>query len=170
MKTTALEAPNRALIERASLPGLFEALVNRGYLIIAPTVRDGAIVYDEIKTDTDLPIGWTDEQAAGNYRLKRRDDEAVFGYTVGPYSWKRFLHSPAIRLWQGARNDGRFQIIEEPLTAPKYALVGVRSCELSAIAIQDKVFIGGQFKDNCYAERRNNCLIIAINCGQAELR
>jgi hypothetical protein len=45
-------------------------------------VRDGAIVYDEVTTVTDLPIGWTDEQAGGKYRLQRRNDHALFGYNV----------------------------------------------------------------------------------------
>ena len=61
---------------------------------IGPTVRDDAIVYDEIEAIDDLPRGWTDEQDGGHYRLKRRDDDALFGYAVGPHSWKRFLHPP----------------------------------------------------------------------------
>jgi sulfhydrogenase subunit beta (sulfur reductase) len=44
------------------------------------------IVYDEIRSSDELPIGWTDEQEAGRYRLKRRDDQALFGYAVGPQS------------------------------------------------------------------------------------
>ena len=42
----------------------------------------------------DLPVGWTDVQDAATYRLERRDDEARFGYAVGPHSWKQFLFPP----------------------------------------------------------------------------
>ena len=36
------------VIDRAGLQALLEALAERGYTVIAPTVRDGAIVYDEV--------------------------------------------------------------------------------------------------------------------------
>ena len=72
------------------------ALAARGFRVVGPTVRDGAIVYDDLDSAADLPIGWTDVQEAGRYRLERRDDEARFGYAVGPHSWKQFL-LPAAR-------------------------------------------------------------------------
>ena len=50
---------------------------------------------------------------------------------------------------------------------PKFAFIGVRSCELSAIAIQDKVFIKGQFVDQSYNARRDRLFMVAVNCGQA---
>ena len=43
----------------------------------------------------------------------------------------------------------------------------MRSCELHAIAIQDKVFLEGDYVDPAYKARRENLLIIAVNCGQA---
>jgi sulfhydrogenase subunit beta (sulfur reductase) len=152
---------------RASLQQVFENLRAAGFSLIAPTLREGAIVYDEVASVDDLPAGWTDEQDGGTYRLKKRDDEALFGYAVGPQSWKRFLHPPYVRLWQARRNGQGFELIEEALDAPKQAFVGVRSCEIHAIAIQDKVFLQGSFKDPVYAARRRNVFILAVNCGQA---
>ena len=55
---------------------------------------------------------------------------------------------------------------DEP-PAPKFAFIGVRSCELRAIAIQDRVFLSGPYKDLAYARRREHCYIVAVNCGQA---
>jgi len=79
------------VIERSDFQALMDALTRRGYKIIRPTVRDQAIVYDEIRSVGDLPVGWTDRQDGGSYRL--RDDEALFGYAVGPHSWKQY-HLP----------------------------------------------------------------------------
>jgi len=104
----------------------------------------------------DLPAGWTDEQDAGVYRLRRRDDGALFGYNVGPHSWKKYLFPPSARLLPPE------QAPDEP-----FAFIGVRSCELHAIAIQDRVFLGGQFQDPNYAQRREGAFIVAVNCGQA---
>ena len=61
---------------------------------MGPTIDQEAIVYDEIASVDDLPKGWTDAQEPGKYRLARRDDEALFGYVVGPHSWKRYLFPP----------------------------------------------------------------------------
>lgn len=152
-------------IERDQFDGLLAAIAEHGYEVIGPTVRDGAIVYDAIATSADLPVGWTDEQDGGSYRLRRREDEALFGYAVGPQSWKRFLHPPEVRLWRAAR-DGGGEIAFDAGTddPPDYAFVGVRSCELHAIAIQDRVMVGGDYPDPFYAARRDGAFLVAVNC------
>jgi len=73
-------------LDRDELPRLLAALRNQGYELVGPTIEGQAIVYDAIDDVSDLPEGWTDEQEAGSYRLKRRDDAALFGYNVGPYA------------------------------------------------------------------------------------
>ncbi len=167
MTGLSLQVGDHAVVERQHLQQLLDVLRARGYRPVGPTVRDGAIVYDELTTLADLPIGWTDEQEGGTYRLKRRNDEALFGYVVGPHSWKRFLHPPAIRLWQATREGNDFQILQEHEEVPKYAFIGVRSCELHAIAVQDRVFMKGAFVDPRYASRREQIFVVAVNCGQA---
>jgi sulfhydrogenase subunit beta (sulfur reductase) len=154
-------------VEVSGLDLLLEALSKRGFRTIGPTVRDGAIVYDDVRTMADFPIGLKDEQDGGTYRLIQRNDKAVFGYAVGPHSWKRFLHPPAVRLWQAERKGAGFEIIPEKAADEKLAFIGVRSCELHAIGIQDRVFIGGDHVDSKYKARRENIFVVAVNCGQA---
>jgi formate hydrogenlyase subunit 6/NADH:ubiquinone oxidoreductase subunit I len=152
------------LLERERLDDLLLALVARGYRLLGPTVRDGAIVYDDVRAASDLPEGWTDRQDGGTYRLERRNDAALFGYTVGPHSWKKFLFPPRTRLWQADRQPQGFTLRPEPLDVAPYAFLGVRSCELHAIAIQDKVFMD---TDPQYHAHRERAFLIAVNCGQA---
>ncbi len=168
MTAHLLQVGDSVVIEREHLEDLLQALVSRGYEVIGPTQREGAIVYDRLRSSEDLPAGWTDAQASGKYRLKPRKDSALFGYVVGPYSWKKLLYPPLQRLWQAARN-GKGLLIqpEEENDEPKCAFFGVRACELHAIAIQDKVFLDGQFVDPNYKSRRENLLLVAVNCGQA---
>ena len=83
-----------AVIEPEALDGLLEALRRRGFTPIGPTVRQGAICYEELAGAADLPTGWTDVQEGGTYRLERRDDDAMFGHNVGPNSWKSHLFPP----------------------------------------------------------------------------
>jgi len=167
MTTARLQASETSVLEAAHLDHLFQALTKRGYAVVGPTVREGAIVYDRLASAAELPAGWTDEQNGGTYRLKRRGDQALFGYAVGPHSWKKFLHPPEQKLWQAERGADGFTIFQEKQVHPKYAFLGVRSCELHAIAIQDKVFLQGPFVDSVYQSRREDIFVIAINCGQA---
>jgi sulfhydrogenase subunit beta (sulfur reductase) len=161
----ALKCGDQIILE--GLQDLFNALTRREYKLMGPVVRDGAIVYDELASPADLPAGWTDRQDGGRYRLEKRDDQALFGYNVGPHSWKKFLHLPQVRLWQAERREGALQLKPEEHEVPKLAFLGVRACELSAIAVQDRVFLGGAYADPLYRARRERTFIVAVNCGQA---
>ena len=161
--------PGSYVLERGSFDELFDALARRGYTVVGPTVRDRAIIYDEIACSADLPVGWTDEQDAGHYRLRRRDDEALFGYNVGPHSWKRYQLPADRRLWrarvgEGGRLEG---LAEDPPEAPRYAFLGARSCELTAMGILDRVLLRGSHPDPVDRARRDDVFVIAVQCGQA---
>ncbi len=93
MASPPLYVNAQVVVEREHLQHLLAALLKRGYQVVGPTVRDNAIVYDTLASVDDLPVGYTDEQDGGSYRLKKRDDKALFGYAVGPQSWKRFLRA-----------------------------------------------------------------------------
>jgi formate hydrogenlyase subunit 6/NADH:ubiquinone oxidoreductase subunit I len=167
MSAARLQIGSSATIELQQLDPLFNALRRQGFDVVGPTVRDGAVVYDRLASVNDLPAGWTDEQDAGKYRLKRRADSALFGYAVGPHSWKKFLHPPVQRLWSATRKGHSFQVASQQPDQVKFAFIGVRACELHAIAIQDKVFLGGRYVDPVYKSRRENIFVVAVHCGQA---
>jgi len=156
-----------AVLSVDGLRALLDTLTERGYRVVGPTVRDQAIVYDDIRSPADLPAGWTDDQDGGRYRLVRRDDDAVFGYAVGPHSWKRFLHPPMQRLWHTERDGDQIRVVPEAAPDRPFAFVGVRSCELHAMAIQDRVFLEGGHVDPGYRARREGAFIVAVSCGHA---
>lgn len=150
-----------------ALQQLITLLQQRGYQVIGPVVRDGAIVYDRVKCCEDLPAGWTDRQEAGRYRLRRRSDTAFFGYGVGPQSWKKFLHPAEVRLFAANREGSGFRILDKGGAPPRFAFLGVRACELAAIHAQDQVLNGKSFADPVYQKRREGVFIIAVNCTQS---
>ncbi len=154
-------------LEKACLQDLLERLRDRGYAVIGPTISQEAICYDEIHTIDELPRGWTDVQQAGRYRLQRRADESLFGYVVGPHSWKRYLFPPQATLMTADRTDGGWSMQAPVEVPPRYAFLGVRACELAAIRIQDKVFLEGPYVDLVYQARRERCFVVAVNCTQA---
>jgi ferredoxin len=133
-----------------------------GYRVVGPTVRDGVIVLAELASAAELPYGWGVTLGPGGYRLRRRGDRAAFANSAGPQSWKSFLHPPRTKVWSARRDgDGGFTVTEPPDDAARYAFLGVRGCDLAAIAIQDRV-LGGP--DTRYARRRERAFIVAVNC------
>ena len=156
-----------AVIALDGLDRLIASLRADGFRVVGPRLRDDAIVYDDIEAVGDLPAGWTDEQDGGHYRVKRRGDAAVFGYAVGPHAWKRFLHPPLLRLWRAEQGADGLRVTADAETAERFAFLGVRSCDLHAIAVQDRVFLHGPYVDPHYRARRAGTFIVAVNCGEA---
>ena len=109
------------LLRRKDFANLLSALTGAGYKVVGPTVREDAIVYDEIGNVAQMPIGLTEVQEAGTYRLRQRSDQALFGYAVGPDSWKRLLHLPTIRLWSAHREtDSQFVVARSATPLPRW--------------------------------------------------
>ena len=156
-------AARQWFLAREDIGALIEGLRETGRSVIGPTIREGAIVYDEIQAAADLPSGWHDDQAAGRYRLEHGTDGQAFGYTVGPTSWKRFTFPPILPI-ATAHRAGTFGF-EQPVAAPPpVAFLGVRACEIAALAMQDRVFLGGPFTDEDFRARRAAALIVAVQC------
>ena len=164
----AFEPRPAYVLEAADLSLLFDALVDSGHTVVAPTARDGAIALREVESSDALPAGKTDEQAPGSYRLKERADRATFGHTVGPDSPKRWLHPPALLRFRAHRGekDG-FTLEKGDTSAPKLAFLGIKPCDLAAIGRQDRVFLGGPFVEPAYAARRQEALLIVAQCTEA---
>ncbi|MDF3288698.1 4Fe-4S dicluster domain-containing protein [Streptomyces silvisoli] len=154
-----------AVIDKVGLNTLITALARRGRTVIGPTVRDGAIVLAELSSGDELPYGWGVELEAGHYRLRERADGAAFAHSAGPQSWKTFLHPPRERQWTAARTaDGDLEFNEDRTPPPAYAFLGVRPCDLRAIAVQDRVLTAGPHADARYRGRRRRAFLVAVEC------
>ncbi|MCL1594498.1 MAG: 4Fe-4S dicluster domain-containing protein [Actinomycetia bacterium] len=146
---------------------LIPMLISSGYRVVAPTLDEGAIVYDVIDDAADLPIGWTDEQGPASYRSYDRGDDVYFGYSVGPRSLRAFLSPPHLTLLTITRGDTDLAFASDEHEGRAYAFVGVRACDLAALAIQDKVLVESRFVDAAYTSARSRSLVIAVNCSVA---
>ena len=168
MENQPLTPGKQVIIAKPALQRLFDTLKDAGYTLVGPTLRQGAIVYEEIERVEELPVGWHDVQEAGTYRLEQRDDGRYFGYVLGPHSWKKFLYPASEKLFDYMRRgNGALRAEtgqssqEEP---PRYAFVGVRGCEMAAIAIQDRVFLEGPYVEPHYRARRERAFLLGVNC------
>ncbi len=151
----------------SDLQRLLSGLSDQGWEIIGPVVRDGAIVYDQLHSTEELPVGYQESQGGGFYRLRATANESLFSYTMGPHSWKRFLLLPECRFLEAHREGRSFSVTADAEEPRRRVFLGVRACEVAALAILDKVLLDGPYVAALYRGRRERVLIIAVNCTRA---
>lgn len=156
----------RVISGLAGIGKLIESLRGRGFNVIGPSVDDGAIRYKSIDSADDLPVGYAQTLGPGSYALEKRDDTAVFGFTIATNSPKDFLFPARETIWSATKQNGRIESIKptDARDEQPFAFLGVRGCELSAIRIQDRVFTGGPSKDTRYGVRRGRSFVVGVNC------
>ena len=160
--------PGQEFLPRERIDALLELLREGGRTIVGPTLRDGAVVLDEITSPDDLPRGWQDEQAPGRYRLTGDHGQRLFDVVNGPMSWKQFTFPPRQSMASARRNpDGSAVFGATTPDPPRLAFLGVRACELAALGIHDRVLAGGAFVDEDYRARRDGALVVAVQCTRA---
>ncbi|MFO0573400.1 MAG: 4Fe-4S dicluster domain-containing protein [Polyangia bacterium] len=164
--TEQAAAPAR-ILDATELQALFLVLQRRGLRVLGPAVRDGVLVLTELRSASELSRGTHDVQAPGRYRLMPAADAAYFGVTLGPQGLKPQLFAPRQRLVQLRRKADRVQATAEPLPAERVALLGARACDLAAVAVQDRVFLGGPQREPYYQAARAQALLIAVECTRA---
>lgn len=151
-------------LPRADFQDFLNVLLQEGYECIGPTVKDGAIVFASLSEVSQMPVGITDEQDAGRYRLQAVNDNRYFNFNNGPQTVKPFLFEPRQILWTVKRNDQGNLIFDANKTEiKKRAILGVRACDIAALELHDKHFLQNN-TDPYYQANRQQLLLIGVNC------
>jgi sulfhydrogenase subunit beta (sulfur reductase) len=152
----------KAKINKYHLDSLFEALKG-SYTVIGPKVEDGVIILAEMDID-DIPAGCKDRQAPGVYRIEDERSSEIFSFSVGPHSLKKFL-SPSLQETFAFRKSKKGLSITPGMAEEKpIAFIGVRSCDLAALRLLDRVFLEGPVREPLYYKNRKDIFVIAVNC------
>ena len=154
------------LIDVAGLQALIDALLGRGFTVVGPTVGPARSSTRRSRVSTSCPAAGVTSRTPGHYRLRRRDDAMLFGFASGAQSAKPVFFPTDEVLWRGERSGGEFTVQpdEQPARDAPYALIGVRSCDLSAVGIHDTVLLSRMHQDTSYASRRSSSFIVAVTC------
>lgn len=154
----------RGFLARDQLQRLLDLLRDDGYRVIGPSVHDGAIQYRDLQHASQLPSAVTDDQAPGHYRLSKVDSSRCFAWANGPQALKPLLFQPRELLWQVRRDSaGQLSFDSPPPTDLPLAVIGVRACDLAALALHDAHFTQ-HIPDPVYAARREGLFIVAVHC------
>jgi sulfhydrogenase subunit beta (sulfur reductase) len=153
-------------LERQAFGALLGALRSRGYRVLGPVVRDGVLAWGDVRDPCDLAAGWRDRQEPGSYRLEPAPGPRWFTAVNGPGSLKPLLFAPREPLLQitWGDPDGALQVTPQLPASERIAVLGARACDLAAVAVQDRVFLGDRVVDPQYAARRRGLLLIGMSC------
>jgi ferredoxin len=151
-------------LPRHAMQSLIDALRDEGYRVVGPRASEGAILYADLDDAAELPQGRRDVQQPGRYRLEKEGSARCFAWANGPQALKPFLFSSCETLWRVRRDDeGGMSFRETIPREPPLAVIGARACDLAALELQDKHFLGA-IRDPYYAARREGLFIIAVHC------
>jgi len=152
-------------LPREAFQRLLDLLLQQGYRCLGPVVGEGAIVYREVVSTDRFPVGIGQDQAPGRYRLRETGSDRLFAWANGPQTLKPLLFAPRETLWSAARGvDGglRFDRVSAP--HEPLAVIGVRACDLAALALQDRHFLGRPEPDPWYKARRERLFLVGVDC------
>ena len=101
--------------------------------------------------------GQQTEEGEQPHLVRARPEELSLGGARAVEPVKSLLFPPREDLGECFAEEG------EP-AAPAAALVGATACDLRALKVLDDVFLGGDFKDPRYEQKRQNLLVVSMDC------
>jgi ferredoxin len=151
-------------LPKAALEQLIAALWREGFKVLGPVANDGAVAFAEVHKVSDLAVATRDAQEPGRYRLVPGAAGEIFGVVNGAGSLKPFFFAPEETLLEVNRERRGFKVSEVSPAAARLAFIGVRACDLAALAVQDRIFLHDRFHDTHYQARRKDAFLVAVNC------
>lgn len=136
------------IVARSDILGVVDLLRRLGYEVVAPFCGRGRDTYFDTVTD------------------ENRDRVQI--HLPNPYyPPKRFVFPHIDRLLTIKRSKGDLQI-DPCYEEPKRAIFGIRSCDLAGIDHLDRFYLGREFRDIYYENRRKNLVLINVVCTDPE--
>jgi ferredoxin len=162
------ETRRPAYITRTTLQQLIDQLRQSGYQCLGPVQSDGAIQLQTVTSLQEFPIGISNTQEPGSYRLQQTGHDRLFAWNHGPQALKPLCFAPQEVLWDETKTaEAGVQFTRKQPDSHPTAVIGVRACDLAALAIQDQHFLREGYPDPHYQSRRDQLLLIGVDCVQS---
>ena len=134
------------------LEKLIAWLRHSGLRVVAYKLQGGLPILGDVDSIRDTPLGYSDVQGPGSYRLVS-DRDGFFRHTQ--YSIKNVLHPPSQEVYR-LRED--FEIVQPETLCGPMALFGIKPCDLASLRVLDRVLEG----DDAYRARRGSVQFIVV--------
>jgi sulfhydrogenase subunit beta (sulfur reductase) len=136
------------ILERADVLDVMDLLRKQGYEVIAPFCGRGRDTWFDVVT----------EQNRNRVQI----------HLPNPYyPPKRFVLPHIERLLTVKRNNGNIEITPT-VDTPRRAIFGIRSCDIAGIFHLDRFYLGREFRDAYYENRRKNLFLVNVVCTDPE--
>lgn len=153
-----------------NLQQIFDKLTKVGFSISGPVFSQNAVKYSPIKSTSQLPWGVIQDADSDtqSYQINKELNKC-FKWIKAIGSAKPYLFKQDVTLWRALKNEdtGKLEFIQEKQAATEHAIFGLRSCDIQAIKIQDRVLLNGKFPDEVYKAYREKLFVIGVNCSAA---
>ncbi len=162
--------PSPSFLPRAAMGDLVRELQALGYTVVAPTKQDTVLMMRPIRDASEIAQGFKDRQDAGHYRLERGDEPLYFEHVVGPNGARSYFFPTELPLYRIRMTRDAFESEELHPPPPSLAFIGLRPCDLAAIAVGDRVFDASTGPsapgepESYYRKTRHRAFIVAVNC------
>ena len=170
-ETRPAAASEAYFLRRERIDELITALAAEEREVIGPRPEDGTIRLGPVSSADDLPRGIGLDNAPGKARVVERGGGRLFDSPPGPDSWKHWTFPPRVTqaVWTDGDGtpDGDRHLENPPRQITRKAFLGVRACEIAALAVHDRVLAKGPVPDRDYVARRLDNLIVAVECAVA---
>ena len=139
------DARSAVTLDLEGLQGLLDVLSHMGFTVLGPTVRNGAVVPGRLSSIDDLPRGWgtcrsREATGCGGGTMRRCSGTPPMRLAGSPCCFRPVnssregnLTTDGFSVDAGDGGDGR------DLGDPPYAILGIRSCDVHALAVHDRV-------------------------------
>lgn len=97
--------------------------------------------------------------------LPHEENKFAMDYINFPFPAKEYLFKQREVLFKWQNDNGNFSIeTPENKNTNDKIYFGIRPCEVYGIMYTDKFFLEGDYRDNFYANNRENTAIVSVNC------
>jgi len=137
-----MKVGDKFVLKKTSVPMFFASLASE-MRIVAPKKRFGGdVIFDVVESPKEIAWDYGHDVYPPGKRFLFPHYEDMFSYRVG----------------DGVR-------IESLAEAPKQAIVGIRSCDVSAVRFQEKFFVA-PIEDPLYVARARNTVLFSLVCNK----
>ncbi|MCL6560697.1 MAG: 4Fe-4S dicluster domain-containing protein [Firmicutes bacterium] len=117
---------------------------------------------DRLARETVLIAPVREEETVTLFKIVSGGHEVELNYTNSDVPPKAFFFPQTEKMFSFRTTGGTLEI-QEANSTEKMVLFGVRPCDVKSLEVLDPVF-NGKYKDNYYAGKRENSVIIGLSC------